>query len=142
MGGCKFPEHHRSSGGDGLGGLALVLLGVVLLAAFAGPVGQAVSEIVTVIAITVGALVGLALLGAVAVIVVRVRRRRRPDRLRAVPYRVTVLGTGRQAAELRERTVPAALPEPRADVPALLRTHVVTGQAGSPRCVRRGGRRS
>jgi hypothetical protein len=62
-------------GGGGLGAAVLVLLGVAAVAAVAGPVVAAVAELVPVILIVAGVILGLRAVGLVALLAFRVRRR-------------------------------------------------------------------
>ena len=138
IGGCRFPEHHRD-GGRG-GGRALAAAVVVVIAAVAARTAvRAAVDVLTVAAAVLGVVAGLAVLGGLAVAVVRVRRR---VRRRGLAYSVAV---GRPVAgELPARGPAAALPGVRADVSPQARGYadarVVTGRNSRQRCPRRAGR--
>jgi hypothetical protein len=87
---CPFPEHHRpSGGGSGAIAAAAALLALVVVASIAGPVVHAAVELVRVVLITAGVLLGLGLAGGLAI----VAWRRRQDR-QAAPRVVGVVTPG------------------------------------------------
>ncbi len=142
-----------SGGGGGLGQVAAVVVALMLAATIAPAVAlvaHVVAVVVTVAVIVVASLAGLAVLGGLALVAVRVRRRVLSGP-RAVRGRVVVVPD--EMAEIAGRAgvlpgVPHArsLPAARNDVSAYPRVHatphVVTSRAPRPRCPRQGGRRS
>ena len=144
MGGCRFPEHHGSAGGSGVGTALLAFLVAMVAAAAMAPVIAALTvliHVLTIIVIVVASVAGLAALAGLALVAVRIRRRILDGPRPAVPRRVrAVVLDGRQAAELPKPGA-RALPAARGDVSALPReyadTHVVTSRPARARCPRR-----
>jgi hypothetical protein len=99
---CPFPEHHRpSGGGSGAIAAAAVLLVLVVVASIAGPVVHAAAELIRVVLIIAGALLGLGLASGIALVAWR-RRQGRP----AAPRVVGVVTPGLPKP-------PGTLPAPR-----------------------------
>jgi hypothetical protein len=137
---------------SGGGGVRIVLL-VLAVLLFAGPVtaavgsvARAVAEVLTIAVYAVASAAGLAALAGLALVAVRVRHRILYGPRAVTPRRVmaTVLD-GRRAADLPEPS-PRALSAARDDVPALPRihagAHVVTSRPARARCPRCDRRRS
>jgi hypothetical protein len=69
--------HTHGSGGSGLGMAVLVVVGAALVVKLAGPVLAAVAELVRVILIVAGVILGIGIAGLVGLLAFRVRRRLR-----------------------------------------------------------------
>ena len=110
--------HTHGSGGNGLGTAVLVVIGAALAVKLAGPVLDAAAELLRVLLITAGVIVGV---GAASLVGLAWRWRSRKDAARAMPPRTLVaraappLPQARRAGEL-----PAA---PQRETPGGLHLH-------------------
>lgn len=112
-----------SSGGDGIGTVALVVLAAIVVAAVAGPVVHAAAELVRLVVIAAAIIAGLALAAAVALVAWRLRRRRLSSPL--VVHQAPPV-TYRSAESLpAPQSSPAAIPAPQRQAEVHLHFHGV-----------------